>query len=947
MKPSENPKLDECHCCEGIKKFVPIKIENQPGLNSIKYRIGTHCQFKSTMLAGIEETALEKLTTRDDNDLSIALIDAWATVADVLTFYEERIANEGYLRTAIDRKSILELAKTAGYNLQPGVAASTYLAFITDDSIESTKIGVETRIQSIPKEGQTPQVYEVVDEIRASAKWNTLRPESSQTQDISDSATAKFYFKGTKTLLKSGDLLLIVKGKGNEAKPLHLKRVAKIVENTELNITAVEAAVNSNGPVASKFQVSNSDKQPVNINSVNFGFDINRPDVGGLRSLLSFRWTESDLNLYTARNNIPIKEFFQIINNLAPQLIGCNESDIHIFAFRIKSGTFGDNAPIRGTLPREAQVTYDNDVVESGGTKGEDVSTVPINGINAKDPKHEKIIIKNRIFLDNSYSTVVASTMTEDSWTVLLSPEVPEINSPHAYRIIDTGEESVAKFILTTKVTALTLSAENGNSDNDVDHGSNDAEGENRSHCDLRNFKVRKTTVFLKSEKLELAEKPTDSSVGGDNLILLDEAIYPLLLPGQTISITGEIVDSENQSQGIIKSEVARIAWVDPLYGISTRIVLEGKMENMYKPDTVVINANVAKAVHGETKEENIGSGDPLQAQQRFVLSQKPLTYFHAPTPSGAKSSLEIRVNGVQWKEVPSLYNLKHEDQVYTVRIDEDLTPIVIFGDGRNGAKPCAGNENIHASYKIGTGLEGILEPKQLSLLKNKPLGIQSVTNPIPSEGAANPENLSEARWNARSRVVTIDRIISMGDIQNFALAFAGVGKARAMWKRGSENKTARLIIASTSGDIINQKSDLYKNLIEAITRYKDPLVQVNIEGFEKKIFNIEANIVISAGRNSDDVFFKIRESLQHQFSFKSLNFYESISLSKVMAVIQGIDGVIGVDMDYFYVAGEERKRNDLIPPTTAEPDCKYSDQAWLLSLNPAPEGVKLKEAVL
>ena len=47
--------------------------------------------------------------------LPIALLDAWATVGDVLTFYQERIANEGYLRTATERRSVLELARLVGY----------------------------------------------------------------------------------------------------------------------------------------------------------------------------------------------------------------------------------------------------------------------------------------------------------------------------------------------------------------------------------------------------------------------------------------------------------------------------------------------------------------------------------------------------------------------------------------------------------------------------------------------------------------------------------------------------------------------------------------------------------------------------------------------------------------------------------------------------------------
>ena len=46
---------------------------------------------------------LVALTTRAADDPAIALLDAWATVGDVLTFYQERIANEGFLRTATER----------------------------------------------------------------------------------------------------------------------------------------------------------------------------------------------------------------------------------------------------------------------------------------------------------------------------------------------------------------------------------------------------------------------------------------------------------------------------------------------------------------------------------------------------------------------------------------------------------------------------------------------------------------------------------------------------------------------------------------------------------------------------------------------------------------------------------------------------------------------------
>src|SRR5215510_10690993 len=92
--------LNDCGCCEGISPQTPVALYNRPGLAAIAYRVGTHAQFKATLLARLsaaKHDALAALKTREDDDFSIALLDGWSTIADVLTFYQERIASESYL----------------------------------------------------------------------------------------------------------------------------------------------------------------------------------------------------------------------------------------------------------------------------------------------------------------------------------------------------------------------------------------------------------------------------------------------------------------------------------------------------------------------------------------------------------------------------------------------------------------------------------------------------------------------------------------------------------------------------------------------------------------------------------------------------------------------------------------------------------------------------------
>src|SRR5258708_39825055 len=99
-------------CCTGIEIATPQSEYNRPGLTALKYRAGDYATFFETMIARLSNLALDvtddngavslfyplsRVTTRELSDPSIALLDAWAVVADVLTFYQERTANEGYL----------------------------------------------------------------------------------------------------------------------------------------------------------------------------------------------------------------------------------------------------------------------------------------------------------------------------------------------------------------------------------------------------------------------------------------------------------------------------------------------------------------------------------------------------------------------------------------------------------------------------------------------------------------------------------------------------------------------------------------------------------------------------------------------------------------------------------------------------------------------------------
>src|SRR5690606_39986762 len=82
------PGSEACGCCEGIEAATPQAHANRHGLDAVDYRIGRYDDFRSSLVDGLSSSgfpALSRLLTRDADDFTLGLIDAYACSADVLS----------------------------------------------------------------------------------------------------------------------------------------------------------------------------------------------------------------------------------------------------------------------------------------------------------------------------------------------------------------------------------------------------------------------------------------------------------------------------------------------------------------------------------------------------------------------------------------------------------------------------------------------------------------------------------------------------------------------------------------------------------------------------------------------------------------------------------------------------------------------------------------------
>jgi hypothetical protein len=1118
-----------CGCCAGLEIVTPEPEANRPGLPALTYRAGTYASFLESMLARLSTFFLDApqpdvsgtlrriyplsgLTTRELNDPSIALLDAWATVADVITFYEERIANEAYLRTAIERRSVLELARLVGYKLRPGVSSSVYLAFTVNDGFDGI-IPAATRAQSLPGPGEKPQAFETYEDLPAKGDWNNLKLRLTRPQIItlaSDFGTdAKtrdtLYFEGISTNLKTGDILLLVLGSDKD------RQVPRIVESVDgqadykrTEVTLAEASVGMAGSIS---ETVSSALQPFVDDASNIFADSDlasevatvlstlignvsaapspqaaanmvagivpqieekhnvaarrkftrlepwladllerlnalvqilpgagepEPTPGTLRPIppllaaspianlfgiidaLALRASRQPANSFRLTRSV--KEVFAPASDIAPRLLATFHpaaaktlykawsaietpvSEVATYGMRVKAGLFASNSS--GLPQYDANNRLTGFAPPSIG--------LAWGSLVSEDDRENQFLLA--VALD-----VVSENIKIGSWVTIDRPALDPNGTATGERKIT--HHRVTEFRTVAMATPYGFSGKSTQLTLNPPWLTELVPDDVRIAVDSTDL-LRGTIAYAGAEELELAEEPLDVDIEGDSIELAQ--LYDGLESGRWIVVSGERTDipdvtgvigtelvmissvvqgsrdalcvpfpedlipfsqiyyttdantdGDRLVVGKLQVELSRVAMpslpnqkyceqvqiaprtyvnayvptgeertgkfnsfegllvnpdtlqpypdgnLDPpqiggvfAWRISTQPVhtilkLANRLSYKYDAEKVTIYANVVKATHGQTQGEILGNGDASQPFQKFALHQFPLTYLPAPTPSGAESTLTVRVNEIKWHEAENLFILGPSDRDYITQNDDSDKTTVAMGNGEHGLRVPSGTANVKAVYRSGTGKVGNVQAQQISQMASQPLGVRTVINPLRASGGADHDTRDQARRNVPIGVMALDRLVSVADYVDFARKFAGIGKASARRLTDGRKIVVHLTIAGKDDVPIDQNSDLYAALVQALAAAGDPHQPVQIVLRRLKVLVITAGVKIKPDYLWESVVANLRAALLDLYSFDRRELGQPAFLSEAVSTMQAVPGVLFVDMQKFDAVSE------------------------------------------
>ena len=947
MSGEEQPSQDACGCCAGVGIQAPALLYNRPGLGAIAYRIGTHSEVLASLQARLslqEYPALAKLRTRDSDDFSIALLDAYACMADVLSFYQERLVNESYLRTAGERLSLSELARLIGYRLKPGVAAETYLAFtlqepppqpVSSDPKQATGVpdkitlDIGIKVQSIPGPDEKPQTFETVESIEARPAWNVLLPKMHEMK-LPVFGTKIVYLQGTATQLKAGDALLFVgtereNNTGNEN--WDFRRVQSVVldSTTDRTIVTLDHGLGTAAP----YVAPAADPKVYALRQRASLFGYNAPDWRimsndikcgylGLPTGSTIAATEwpgftiadiSDPPTDTATGTGLFGEYFDN-KNLSSRKLSRTDTTVN---FEWGSGspdaligadTFSVrwsgwvHAPITGgytfytTSDDGVRLWVDNQLLinnwtDHGATENSGSITLTAG---------KKYDIKLEYYENGGAATIKLSWAPPGQAKQIIPQERLYPRNVHTLHLDALYPQIVHDGWLVLSIPEyqelyqVDTAGEDARASFTLSGKTTRLKVKGENLRELFNERLRETAVFAHSEKLTLAETPITIDVSGD-FLRVDRKVEELL-PGRKLILSGTTTAGDEVSEvlTLLSAEAD---------GNTSKLFFTTSLQHQYQRGSVKLYANVALATHGETVHQTLGSGAARQSHQRYTLKHTPLTFVGTENETGAEAALEVRVNDIRWHETATLYLAGADDRSYVLRVEEDGAGTIQFGDGRRGARLPTGQDNLRAVYRKGIGSAGNLQAGQLSQLLSRPLGLKAVSNPLPATGGVNADSAAHARRNMPLGVRTLGRVVSVQDYEDYALAFTGIAKAQATVLNTRAGRTVFITVAGDNG--VQPPDSTLAKLLNTLKQNGDPLVHCETKAYNQATFHLALRIKCDPDHEGKKVLADVETALRAAFSFDARDFGQIVSRSEIIAIAQEVEGVLGVDLDRFY----------------------------------------------
>jgi Baseplate J-like protein len=272
---------------------------------------------------------------------------------------------------------------------------------------------------------------------------------------------------------------------------------------------------------------------------------------------------------------------------------------------------------------------------------------------------------------------------------------------------------------------------------------------------------------------------------------------------------------------------------------------------------------------------------------------------------------------GRPWHPQRDLLSSDEFAKEFVAEIDDDGYATLRFGDDQRGLQPAPGVE-LKATYRVGNGKAGNIGAEALvHLITAAPLpGIESVRNPMPAQGGAEPETMEHVRRMAPQAFRIQERAVTSDDYAEVARRHREVQNAAATVRWTGSWRTIFLTIDRLGGRPVD--ADFEQDMRLHLERYRMAGHDVEIDSPRFVSLEVEMTVCVKPEYFRSDV----KAALLRIFSNKTqpdgqvgvfhpdnFSFGQPVYLSKLYAAAQKVEGVRFVTVTTFRRLGTKSRQ--------------------------------------
>jgi hypothetical protein len=150
---------------------------------AIDYMARDYDSFRQSLIDLIP-AKMPEWTDRSEANFGIALIELFAYMADILSHYQDRVANEAFLSTAQERRSVIEHLRLIGYEMQPAAPAAARLSAIVANNVNGTvEVRKGDQFATPPAKGRKSLTFEYTSDKPLLIDFSAATPDSATNPD--------------------------------------------------------------------------------------------------------------------------------------------------------------------------------------------------------------------------------------------------------------------------------------------------------------------------------------------------------------------------------------------------------------------------------------------------------------------------------------------------------------------------------------------------------------------------------------------------------------------------------------------------------------------------------------------------------------------------------------------------------------------------------------------